>query len=216
MRTSLNYGISALALRAPEGVGSQPVEESADARKKIADRDWIDDSGNVVDEEVATGVRYTFLGRTKEGVTIPPDGKSYTLYMRDLKPEALNMLAGFGAITLMGNVTNTWMGDKGDTRAALAADAIAERIDLLNSGKWIDRTGGVGARVDKDALAQAVVEVGAANGKTADLAVVREKLEQSADFMKAVRSNAEINAAYARIVGRQTATVDDIFGNLAA
>lgn len=191
-----------------------PVTEAEEtARKKIADRDWIDDSGKPVSEEEATGVRYTFLGRTKEGITIPPDGKAFTQYWRDLTPEAQRMAGCFGLMTLMGNVTNTWMGDKSDTRPALAADAIQERIALLNEGKWIDRTGGVGAKVDKDALAQAVVEVGAANGKTYDVAVIRPKLDDEA-FFKMVRTNAEMNAAYARIVGRQTATVDDIFAGI--
>ena len=197
--------------------GGPVTEAEESARKKIADRDWIDDSGKAVAEEDATGVRYTFLGRTKEGVTIPADGKSFTAYWRDLTDEAKRMAGCFGLITLMGNVTNTWMGDKGDNRPALAADAIAERIALLNAGKWIDRTGGVGARVDKDALAQAVVEVGLANGQKLkdgsdpSVATIRPLLDNE-DFFRSVRSNAEMNAAYARIVGRQTATVSDIFG----
>lgn len=210
------FSLNSTVLRAPADTGSQPVEESADTRKKIADRDWIDDAGQVVDEEAATGVRYTFLGRTKDGVTIPPDGKSYSRYFRDMSEAETRMLAGFGAITLMGNVTNTWMGDKSDTRAATAAEEIEARFLLLNGGKWIDRTGGVGARVDKDALAAAVVEVLTTQGKTATVEQVRPKLDSSPDFFKMVRSNAEINAAYARIVGRQTATLDEVFAGIAS
>lgn len=198
---------------------NEPVTEADEpARKKIADRDWIDDSGKVVDEEAATGVRYTFLGRTKDGVTIPPDGQSYQLYFRDLTPACMNMLAGFGAITLMGNVTNTWMGDKSPDKDAKACDAIAARFALMNNPDkpvWADRSGGVGARVDRDALAQAIVEVLTANGRTAELTAVRERCNDD-EFVKSSRTNAEVAAAYARIVGRQTASLDDIFGGLAA
>ena len=193
-----------------------PVTEAAEPeRKKIANRDWINDATEVVDEEAATGVRYEFLGRTKDGVTIPPDGKSYTMYFRDLSAPASAMLAGFGAVTLMGNVTNTWMGDKSDDKEASAADAIAARFALLNEGKWIDRTGaGVGARVDKDALAKAVVAVAAAANKALDETLIRLKLEENVEFVKTCRGVPDIARKYAELVGRTVKTVDDVFAAL--
>lgn len=197
--------------------GPQPVTEASEPeRKKIANRDWIDDAGKEVAEEEATGVRYEFLGRTKDGVTIPPDGNSYTVYLRDLKPAALAMAAGFGLITLMGNVTNTWMGDKSPDKDAKASEAIAARIALLNEGKWIDRTReGVGARVDKDSLAKAIVNVFTQKGKTVDEAMIRAKLESSADFLKASRANPEVLREYAVIMGRNVTTVDELASMIA-
>lgn len=191
------------------------VTETAEPeRKKIANRDWINDAGETVDEELATGVRYEFLGRTKEGIVLPPDGKSFTLYFRDLSPAAGAMLSGFGAVTLMGNVTNTWMGDKSDDREASAADAIAARFALLNSGKWIDRAGGgVGSRIDKDALAKAVVLVAMNAGKELDEAAIRARLEDT-DFVKTCRGVPAIANEYAAIVGRAVKTVDDVFAAL--
>ena len=88
----------------------------------------------------------------------------------------LYMLAGFGGHTLMGNVTNTWLGDKLPDKLPKAAEAIAERFDLLKSGTWVDRTGaGIGAGVNRDALAEAVVLAYTAAGTPVDKAKVRQK-----------------------------------------
>lgn len=200
-----------------EQASSGPITEASEPeRKKIANRDWINDAKEEVAEELATGVRYEFLGRTKDGVTIPADGNSYTVFFRDLQPAALAMAAGFGLITLMGNVTNTWMGDKSPDKDAKASDAIAARIALLNEGKWIDRTReGVGARVDKDALAKAIVNVFTQKGKTVDEAKIRAKLEESADFLKASRANPEVLREYAVIMGRNVTTVDELASMIA-
>lgn len=189
-----------------------PITEPAESsRTKIANRDWIDADGKPCDEENAVGVRYEFLGRTKDGITIPPDGKSFTQLWADLSPDAQRMYGCFGMVTLFGNVTNTWMGDKDDNKAPSAAEAIAERNALLNSGKWIDRTReGVGARVDKDALAQAWLTVMERAGKAVkSLADYRKALE-SPDTVKAVRSNAQIASEYAGLMGRATKTLDDL------
>lgn len=202
--------------------GAQPVTEAAEPeRKKIANREWVNDAGEVVDEEAATGVRYEFLGRTKDGITIAPDGANYSLKFSDLSPAALNMLAGFGAITLMGNVTNTWMGDKSDEKPARACDAIAERFALLQDGKWIDRSAaGVGAKVDKDVLAEAAIQVFLESGKITDAQVgdvkakVRQKLEDDSKYGATLRQVPAIATKYATLVGRQSKTVDDVLGGL--
>lgn len=190
--------------------GGPLTEPTESSRSKIANRLWIDDAGHEVDEEHATGVQYEFLGRTKDGITIPPDGKSFTQYWKDLNPEAQRMFGLFGQQTLFGNITNTWMGDKADDKAPTAAEAIAARVALLQSGVWIDRTReGVGARVDKDALAQAVVNVLTGAGKVADLATWRAKLEDL-DVVKTARSNAAVTAEYASLMGRKVSTLDDL------
>ena len=194
--------------------GSGPVEENA--RKKIANRVWVGSDGKEVDTpESATGVQYEFLGR---GDT-PADGKSYTRQFAEMSEAEKNMLAGFGAHTLMGNITNTWLGEKGD-RAATAYDAIAERFELLNSGTWIDRTGAVGVKIDKAQLATAICNVLVASGKWTQAQVdtggqyakVLQSLEEDAGKVKAARQNPAIAAEYAKLVGRVTKSDDEVAG----
>lgn len=206
-----------LRLRAADDEsGSGPVEEPS--RTKIADRLWIGADRKEVDTpEEAAGVLYKFLGRTKDGITVPPDSQAFTRLFSEMSEAELKMLAGFGAHTLMGNVTNTWLGEKGD-KAATAHDAIKERFDLLYGGTWVDRTGtGVGARIDKDALAEAVCRVMVAKGTwtQADVdggrkAAVRQKMEDDPQSVKASRQVPEIASEYAAIVGRATKSAEDV------
>lgn len=187
-----------------------------DARSAIAKRLWIDDTKAEVAEEQATGVQYEFLGRTKEGVVVPGDGVSYTCFFRDLTPAALNMVAGFGLLTLMGNVTNTWLGTKPSERTAKAAEAIAARIQGLNDGQWADRSR-TGFQLNLDSLAAAIVAVGVETGKIpADKAAeqtdaFRAKVEAEPDWAKSVYKVPAIAAAYARAQGRDLMSVDDVF-----
>lgn len=190
--------------------------QAPDARSAIAKRLWIDDTKQEVAEEQATGVQYEFLGRTKQGVTVPGDGVSYTCFFRDLTPAALNMVAGFGLLTLMGNVTNTWLGTKPGERTAKAAEAIAARIQGLNDGQWADRSR-TGFQLNLDSLAAAIVAVGVETGKIpADKAAeqteaFRAKVEAEPDWAKSVYKVPAIAAAYARAQGRDLMSVDDVF-----
>lgn len=181
-------------------------------RTKIANRRWLDSAGKDADEEQAVAVSYEFLGRTKAGVAIPGDGKSYH-YAIHAPGTRDGMLAGFGALTLMGNITNTWMGDKGD-KAATAHDAISDRFALLDSGIWIDRTAQVGARVDKPVLAQAIVNVAVRKGQTVDQAKVLSKLEADVEFAKAAKANPEFSAEYSTLMGRTVKSTDELFADL--
>lgn len=201
--------------------GSGPVEEPT--RTKIANRLWVGADGKEVDQpEQATGVLYEFLGRTKDGVTVPGDGKAYVRQFSEMSEAEKNMLAGFGAHTLMGNLTNTWLGEKGE-KAATAYDAIAERFQGLYNGVWVNREGGgVGAKIDKDALAEAICRVMVAAGTWTQDAVdsgkkaaVRQALEDDAQKVRDSRQNPKISAAYAEIVGRQVKTDDDVAGMFA-
>lgn len=181
-------------------------------RTKIANRRWLGTDGKDSDEEHAVQVSYEFLGRTKAGVAIPGDGKSFT-YQIHAPGTRDGMCAGFGALTLMGNVTNTWMNDKGD-KAATAYDAISDRFALLESGIWIDRTAAVGARVDKPQLAQAIVNVAARKGSTQDHAKILAKLESDDAWAKAARANPEFSAEYATLMGRTVKSTDELFADL--
>jgi len=183
---------------------TQADVDLAPSRKKIANRNWVDASGVETTEEKAVAVSYEFLGRDET----PGDGKYFT-HQISAPGTRPGMLEGFGALTLMGNVTNTWLGDKGD-KAATAHDAIAERWELLQSGIWIDRASAVGARVDKGQLAQAIVNVGARKGQTKDHAAVLAKLESDPELLKAARGNPEFSAEYATLMGRTVKSVDDV------
>lgn len=187
------------------------ASEDTGSRTKIANRLWLDSTGKECGEETAVAVSYEFLGRTKEGVTIPGDGKAF-VHQIPTPGTRDGMLNGFGALTLMGNITNTWMGDKND-KAATAHDAIAERWELLATGIWVDRTS-VGARVDKDKLAEAIVSVAARKGKSVDQATIRAKLEAEPDWAKSARANPEFAAEYATIMGRTVKSSDELLGGL--
>lgn len=193
-----------------EGAGAVTTEPE---RVKIANRQWVNDAGEEVAEDAATGVKYEFLGRTKGSIVVPPDGKSYTVRFSDLNDKAKNMLTGFGALTLMGNITNTWLGEKGD-RDATAADAIAARIALLQEGQWIDRSAAGGFRIDLDALTSAYVEAAAAKGQTKDPSVIREKLGDDTKLVAQLRKIPEVAAAYTRIVGKSAVSLDDVMASL--
>lgn len=202
---------TAMTQAAPDSPGAVTDEPE---RKKIANRLWIGDDGKECDEDKATGVSYQFLGREKDGVTTPGDPNPFTLKFAEMSEAEKNMYAGFGALTLYGNLTNTWLGEKGD-RAASPIDVIRDRATLIRSGQWIDRTAvGVGAKVDKPALAKAIVQVYAAEGKTVDEAAILAKLEADADVVRTARAVPAIATAYAALVGRTVKTVDDLSGAL--
>lgn len=192
-----------------------------ETRKAIAKRLWINDAREETTEEQATGIAYEFLGRTKEGVTVPGDGQAYYCFFRDLTDAAKNMAAGFGLLTLMGNVTNTWLGTKTGDRTAKACEAISIRVQGLNDGIWADRSR-TGFQLNLDALASAIVAVGVETGKiAADQAEVqieafRAKVEAEPEWAKSVYKVPAISAAYAREQGREIMSVDDVFSAPAA
>jgi hypothetical protein len=203
-------------MQAPEAQ-TGPADSSADTeglRKQIAKRDWLGADGNPVEaEEDAVSARYTYL----------EDGKSYT-WSPTTDDSTTRMCAIFGALTLMGNLTNTWKNEKGD-RADSPIDVMVDRFALMaNEGKWIDRSqGAVGARVDKDVLAEAMTQCAIAKGSTKwgpldgnDAAAVgevkakyREALED-ATFVRVVRKVPEINAKYAELVGTSVKTLEEV------
>lgn len=198
-----------------EGEGAPATDGKT--RVAIAKRLWINDAGQEVEAvEDATGVSYEFMGRTKDGITVQPDGEAFTIYFRDMPAPMLKMLAGFGAHTLMGNVTNTWLGEKSPDKAPKAAAAVAERFDLLKTGQWVDRTGGVGARVDIPTLANAWTNVYVAAGKTPPYTVdvLAEKLTDNGELVKQLRRDPKIVAEYAKLRGAPTTDAVDLMANI--
>lgn len=196
-------GIPQIA-RATDSTGADDADEAV-VKRKIANRRWIGQDGKEAEnEEAATGASYEFLGRGD----VPGDnGKVFAVQWGDLTPDAQKLYGLFGMNTLWGNVVNTWLGDKSSDKAATAHDAIRERHELLMGGKWIDRSGAVGARVDLGKLRDAIVEAGTSAGFQVDPAKIEARLGSDAEYVKAIRQRADVSAAYARLMGR--ATLDD-------
>lgn len=190
-------------------------EAQTEGRSKIADREWIDDTGQIVDESTATGFRYTFLGRTKEGVTIPPDGESFTRYWKDMSDGEKRMCGLFGAITLSGNICNTWMTNKGDKQAK-ACEAIKDRFEFMHDNdKWLDESATGGVRIDRDVLAQALVAIAEVNGKIVEVSAVRAKLEDD-KWMSTMRQVPEVARKYSELMGRNVKSLGDALGELSS
>lgn len=169
-------------------------------KPRVAEHGLLGPGDAVVEsEELATGISYKLLSSGKVLKYQIPGATAGT---------PLTMYAVFGVKTLATNEASQAR-QKDDNSDQIAA--IEDRFLLVESGKWVDRTGGVGAKVDLDALAKAIVEVGASKGKTAALDAVRAKLEDDKGFRTIARSNPEIGAAYAAIVGRSVKSVDDVF-----
>lgn len=186
--------------QAPDSATSPKVKVKRDP---IADHELIDSTATVVeDEEAATGIRYTLLANSKAFD-----------YQYGKSGDADRMLACFGAKTLATNVTSGARQNGASPDEQIAA--VAERFALLTTGVWVDRTR-EGAKIDLDALAQAIVNVLVAEGKLeADKADAyrlerRAKMDADASFAPKARSYPPVAAAYNSIVGRATASVDDL------
>lgn len=190
-----------------------PAATPEKSRTKIADRDWIDANGAPVENEKdATAARYTLFSPEKFGAENVGKSATFTPKTDDV---ATRMCAIMGALTLMGNIANTWLTEKGE-KSASPIDDINERFQLIMTGEWADRTGsGVGAKVDKDALALAIVEAAIADGKAApDVGKVRAKLESDPTWGRAVRQNAKVAAKYAEAIGKSVKSLDELMTGL--
>lgn len=198
-----------VARQAPEaGSGS----ETEVVKRKVAQHDLIGADGSVLPEdqgeETATGIRYTLLA----------NGQSFD-YQYGQSPDMDRMLACFGAKTLATNETSAARNNsKGEASPDEQIAAVRERFALLSTGTWVDRTReGIGAKVDPDALAEAICQVMVAEGKYTQEEVeasykakVRQKISDDAVWARKSRTLPAVASAYATIKGRATATVDDL------
>jgi hypothetical protein len=183
---------------------SAPAASTAKKRAAVAKRNWIDADGKEVSEELATGVEYTNIAT----------GQKY-VYQTGGKPgHPAVMLACFGALTLMGNVANTRVNGLGGTGEEAIAD-IKERFDLLASGKWIERGEGAarGPKYDLGKLATALIT--ALRGKGKDVPDSKHgdflaKLTEDKSYFAKVRSNPDVQAEYAKLVGRTAKDVSEL------
>jgi len=195
-------------MKRPEEMSNGETPDSgateSSKRKQVSQRDFIDSQKNVVDKvEDAAGARYT-LKATNAAFD----------YVYGVDPVADRYFAIFGFHTKIGNVANTVLNDKdspGD--AAAAGDSIQEFLALVADGKWAERApGGVGAKIDKDALCNAIVTVAQAQGKEVDQAAIRQKLEDEPAFVRTARQVPAIAQEYAKLTGKGNKTLDDLLG----
>lgn len=178
-------------------------------RKQVAKHELIDANGAVVEEEeLATGIRYTLLA----------NNQAFDFQSAMTPGERNTMLVIFGAKTLATNETSALRNStKGGATPDEQIDAVRERFALLETGKWVDRAReGVGAKIDLDALANAMCNVLVADGKYTEaevksekLATTRKKLDDDKAFARKARQHPPIAAEYARLKGASAVSTDD-------
>ena len=183
----------------------------SDKREFVADHEFIDAQGNEVEEtETATGYRYTLLAIKNEPFVWQWDAAN---------ENERRMLALFGAKTLATNETlqvRNAKKNKGLDTLREQLTALQERFKMVGEGQWVDRTREGGFRVDRPKLATAAVNVKIEAGKLkefdrdAEYARVLQKIEEDAEYLKRLRQIPEVIAAYAVVMGRPTASINDI------
>jgi len=177
-------------------------------RKQVAKHYLLDGSGNVVEDEgSATGIRYVQLSTNET-------------FDYQVSETAKLMLAVFGAKTLATNeasqVRNNPKGGGSDTEQMAA---IRDRFTKLDAGEWVDRTREV-APPNLDAMAEAAIVVMLADGKITEEQVgdikakVRQKLDDDPKYLTVLRNHPRIPGEYAKLIGRQVKTTDDLLAGI--
>lgn len=205
------------ATAAADGTEPDATVDSATAdskRKQVSKRHYLDNAGNEVDKiEEATGARYVLLDTAGNHTFDEQFGKAGAFS---------TMCAILGFHTKIGNVANTVLNDKDEpgtpTDAAGAIkDFIAKAQDESNP-VWAERTGGgAGAKVDRDALAGAIVQVGIAQNvfpeseRDSRYATVRQRLEDEPAYLRGARTIPAVAQEYATRVGKAQKTIGDLF-----
>lgn len=175
----------------------------------LADGTTSDDVG----EEQATGISYALRDHPE----------TFVWQYGEATDDERRMLACFGAKTLATNETSgvrnskQWKDQDHSASVAEQWAALVDRFKLIRSGTWADRTREPGApRVNLDALAEAISRVMVAQGKRTQAEIdsggkaeYRERLE-SKEYLAKVRTVPAIAAEYSAIIGKATATLDDV------
>ena len=200
----------------------ETTTETTTVKSKIAEHEYLDASGSVVDEEeAAAGYRYTLLSI----------GDSFDWNMAQANEAELKLLALFGAKTLATNEISQVRNNPKNAAvknspelAKEALEAVRARFALIRDGQWVDRTreGGVGTRVNRDALTEALCKVLVEGGKKtqADIdsgykATLRQRMEDDQEWLAKVRKQPDVAAAYVKIVGAKDGkTVDDLLAGM--
>lgn len=179
-------------------------------RKQVSIREFLAASGAVVDKmEEANGSRYTL-----RGVEDTPD--EYQFGENEYEDR---FFAIFGHQTKIGNVANTVLNDKDDPGTPTEArGAIRDFRTMVQGGNWTEPARGAsgGAKIDRDTLAMAIVEVytaiNEAKGKPApDMLAIRQRLDDDKEFFAAMSPRSAkgvvaVKEAYERLAGKPAVT----------
>jgi hypothetical protein len=202
------------------------------SRDRVAKHEYLDAEGNVVEsEEAAEGYRYSMDGDDADNPLV------FEWYWAEANPIEQRMVAIFGVKTLATNESSQLRNNlKYKTKAAdgswVYSDeasqenqmaAVKDRFAFMRKDppQWMDRTReGPAVRIDKQALAEALCEVLVREGKKTQadidqghLSKVIQKFEDDPSFVKKARSVPAVQEAYAKRIGRATASLDD-FDNI--
>jgi hypothetical protein len=187
-------------------------------RDRVAQHSYLDDEGNKVEaEEAATGYSYEMEGEGDEPL-------EFSWYWKDANEIERRMLAIFGAKTLATNESSQLRNNekkKGTDEASPEnqMEAVKARFALMRQDipQWVDRSReGAAVKVDKNALAGAICDILVKDKKKTQQEIdeshfvkVLQKLEEDPAFVRKARQVPAVNEAYAKRIGRTTATVDD-------
>lgn len=208
MRHIKNLALAGAAtFQAPES--GSGVVESEPAKRQIAKHYLLNADGDTVEDETeATGIRYVHIA----------SGATFDFQVPEAKAGSpATMLAIFGAKTLATNEASAQRQKYGEDSDQVGA--IRERFDLISNGQWVDRTREGGVRIDKDVLAEAAIQVYIAAGKLDEndaeavgraKSNLRQKFEDDPKSVTLVRQVEGVQAAYARLAGKATKSVDDL------
>lgn len=171
-------------------------------KRSTSKRQFIDDAGDQIEKiEDASGARYTLLD---------PQGNVEFDYSYGENENADRMFAIFGFHTKLGNEVSSVLNDKNNPGTfAEAAEACNAFLQAIQAGQWGVPGERVGARLDPDILAEAVVRRYADVGKTVDKAAVRARCED-AEFTRSARADAVVMAHYRQLKGTGGKSLDDL------
>lgn len=177
-------------------------------RKQVAKHYLLLADGTVTkDIEEATGIRYEDITSKEVFDYQMPDAVAG-------KPQT--MFALFGAKTKATNEASQYRqaverGDEVDVESQVVA--IRETFATIDTGVWREKSEGGFARIDRAALAQAIIDVKQAAGAPhEDEAHYTQKLTDDPKYLRLVRSVPEVTARYNEIKNIQPAkkSVSDI------
>lgn len=177
-------------------------------RQQVAKHYLLLPDGTVTkDIEEATGIRY-------EDIT---SKEVFDFQLAGAEPgKPITMLALFGSKTKATNEASQYRqavdrGDEVDVESQVVA--IREAFAMIETGVWREKSEGGFARIDRAALAQAIIDVKqAANAPHEDEAFYTQKLTDDPKYLRLVRQVPEVNDRYNAIKNIQPAkkSVSDI------
>jgi hypothetical protein len=174
--------------------------------KKVSERKILSATGQEVESWVeARQVAYTAID---EKFTVE-------LNLAELPETSRFGLMAFGALTLLGNQTNSVRNPgEGESPFANQQEALEAAVEALQSGQW---PGGGESQGSLRKLAEAVGRVKAAEGNSQSsdywLDRIREKAVKDEAYIRGLRKNPQVAAALAAITAERAAARAESAGN---